>query len=339
MVQTGGKVAFLRGGNGDARIAAAYHSFRAYFSPDMESFTEAQTLTKKAFWSLAWRWVRAAVSNKGDCANKRRKAVERLSEGGWVDACRILGTPIQQDGTVHVFRGVDDCMHCPHEQQQRFRLLVEASGLTPLQFQHALQGRYPKLKYQKIDKMPNMNPATSRLREAAADIWARRAPWRQSSTPSRAASASRRPDPQYWDLRWFSQFVFQLDATKVSDMESAADRDERGFCLAGQVFPPEEHRAGKSVGNAHTLMFYAVIHAKGGCIVGPDLMYWGSSKSTPASVHDRHRDDYPHWCASSLRPTAIFPVIESVLQLCASPRRLPLCEIIHGVHGVCIQDL
>ena len=153
--------------------------------------------------------------------------------------------------------------------------------------------------------MPELTHATREKRRECADIWAKRRPWRNQSSDALSSGPSTRGstraalnEPVWWEKRWFGMFVFMLDATKITDAKGGYEKQEYGFLLEDVVCEPEVHRRPKPVGQAASLQYYAVIHPEGGTIVGPDLMYWGSNKTTPANVSERHGSNFPHWCVA-----------------------------------------
>jgi hypothetical protein len=304
LVSTGGKIKFGRGPSGDRRVTAALEQMQAHYTAEHPCAREVAALNRHSFLKLAKAWLPKIISDSPRCVNKRRKVTSALENKEWMQAALILGEPSVKGGDVHVFRSVQDCMEFPHAGRKHLHALVEKSGLPVERFERELKQQCPDLHYKPIDKVPQLTKETRAARQQASDIWAGRAPWRDFRSSKRACVGGKRQRltatarGAMWDTDWYKKFVMMLDAAKVDNQQSAADVKEYGFGWKGVVLPPEEHRAGKSMGQATSLMFYAVIHGRHGKIVGPDLMYWGSNKTTRASVADRHGGDFPHWCVA-----------------------------------------
>ncbi len=294
---------FWRGWLGEAKISEAFARAKRFFLPGTLEYNEMRDITREQFLKLGKRWGPRVECVDLPMRNQRRARPPTLSDAEWYEAVRIVSTPTGQGSAIHAFRSIADCMDRAHTQQQRFRELVRRSELTPTRFRSELYRRFPSLQFRKVDKMPALNRDTLRQRKHASDIWGGRAPWREHCAPARAAPGRGAGlacgEPVFWEKRWYGEFVFQVDATKYSDMHSFSEDDEYAFYWAGEVPQPEEHRAAPSVGHATILMFYSVIHPRLGTVVGPSLMYWGSNKTTSASTKQRHPPDFPSWCALS----------------------------------------
>lgn len=300
---------FGRGCAGDSKIDKALEQFKATNHGKPAVNRRVQQMTRKAYLKLALRWFSRCQT---DCGSVRER-ISPMTQANWDEAARILGTPKKSGAEkrkVRYWRTVESAL-ANHPQKRRLSQLVRKSKLSDAGFGNKVLKMCPKLlKLGKIDIRDTFPKATLDERKAAADIWNGNTPWltvvrgtARPFDPARDDVNVRRAGKTYvyWDKHgedYYRYFTFMFDATTMSNKDGGAKRTEKGFISLEEAHPPECGVASKHLNTQDSVMWYEVIHAFGGHVSGPDIMHWGTSRTTRGKRDGRHAAWLRTWCGS-----------------------------------------
>ena len=160
----------------------------------------------------------------------------------------------------------------------------------------------PTVESAAVDEREKLPDRTLMKRQAAADVWGRRAVWQTQPSPYQGL----RNEPAMLEYMWdwdYMDFAFMLDATSFTNVSTkASHHGEKAFKRKGVVWPPEKTKPGRNIRDACHLMAYTVLHPFLGVVLGPDFVYTGSSATNrdwslaQGHLRGKHDQDYKHWC-------------------------------------------
>ena len=254
--------------------------------------------TGDPIWNVAWQDFKAGQLS-GDCLEKPikhrrqfknvvRRWYHRYSEakpccrqGSSADCdlspCEIefcvsaLTTPLQVGESYHYFETIADCVS-QTEYGERLSALLERKQMSPESLHRLLVDKLHVVKYAKCDTRDELPESTLKLRRACADIWGNRTHWLLNPSPTRDARLVK----SYFFWEWYFDYTFMIDAVSFDDGIHSGKQSERVYQAVKKVYGPKLQRPKKSLEASSRMMFYVMIHRRGGIIAGPSLMFSGS---------------------------------------------------------------
>lgn len=289
-----------RGCQGDPVVSEAHKQFMFQYCRGGRIIGQDRSCSRKAFVHLLHdHWDTYSQNRK--CPRKSRKKNVSLSDEEGHELARLLGTPVNNNGSFERYQNIDEAM----KKNSRVKQLVEKSDATCSMLHAWLTELVPALRYSADDCAPILPASTLKRRRHCADVRRGDAVWfhREPTYSSRRVS---RPDgtmekvPVEWKEEWFGNHTFMLDATSVCNKEGEAHESYgKVYSLTDEVFPPRLVRADMPISQSTSIMVYCVIHKHLGVVVGPDIMFTGTK--LPQSKIDKEEQfadaGVKTWCA------------------------------------------
>lgn len=311
-LKAGRQVRHKRGCAGDDELSLA----RAAFARAMSDHPQFDRVTPKVFVDLARRWGPRyhATGENGIKTVRVREA--RLSTDDLETAATILGTPYNDDeDDPHYWRSAYDCLNTEHPQKAQFKGIFEKSRLrTSAGFEKMLLAKCSHIIVKKkADIREKLAKDTAKSRKDCSDVWGHRKAWRTlkrtraeregEGVRARAAEEEETEQEVMWDWHYYKNYTFMIDATSFDDKPITRRNYQRAIMLKNLVHPPEVEKAPPSLNNATTIMVYTIIHPHLGVVLGPEVMYTGSTTKpgNNQGAKNRHDPEFPYWCASLTR--------------------------------------
>ena len=308
-LKAGRQVRHKRGCAGDSELTLA----RAAFARAMKDHPQFNRVTPKVFVDLARRWGPRyhAVGEKGIETVRVREA--RLSIEDLETAANILGTPYNDDeDDPHYWRSAHDCLNTEHPQQAQFKEIFEKSKFkTSAGFEKTLLAKCSHIIVKKkADIRDKLCKDTAKSRRDCSDVWGHRKAWRKRTRSdmesegegvrTRAAEAEQTEEELMWDWEFYKRFTFMIDATTFDDKPVTRRNYQRAIMLKNLIHPPEVQKAPPSLNNSTSIMVYTIIHPHLGVVLGPEVMYTGSTTKAGNNQggKSRHTSEFPYWCVS-----------------------------------------
>lgn len=301
-LHAGHKVKHQVGCAGDDELVAA----RAAFAREMKDHPQFPRVTNRVFADLARRYMPRYHAMRDQGLRTVRLRARRLSVEDADEAAMILGTPVNnnddedEDEEPRYWRSAQDCLDTDHPKKERFNeLFKKAKYKTPTAFEKMLLSDCEHLIVKrKADIRDRLCKETRESRRKCADIWGHREVWRKQSGNGEAEEKD-----LYWDWEYYRSFTFMIDATTFDDKPIHRNNNQRAIMLKHLVHPPETQKAPPSLKNATSIMVYNVIHPNLGVVLGPEIMYSGSSRTkqgntTGGGQGSKHDPEFPHWYAT-----------------------------------------
>jgi hypothetical protein len=261
-----------------------------------ESFQSGQRRQEHKLLTTARQYkdlVRTWYSRWDQAKPCRRVGIGRdcpLSANEIEFAVRVLGSPLQDGENNIYFESVSDCI-ARTELGDKLQVLLDKKRMRPDQLFRLLVHDLGLLKYETCDTRDELPLDTLKKRRDCSDIWAHRIHW--LTTPS----TTRQGDPvkHFFQWSWYFDLTFMIDAVSFEDgIRSASKKQRRVLKAVGKVYAPQMQKRKKGIDRTSNMMFYVVIHRRGGIVAGPALFYTGSK--VPQSKAPQKATILEPWC-------------------------------------------
>jgi hypothetical protein len=260
-----------RGGpgcSGDPIWNVAWQDFQA--GQLSEDRLEKPIKHRRQFKEVVRRWYHR-YSEARACCRQGSSADCDLSPCEIEFCVTTLTTPLQVGESYHYFETIADCI-AQTENGDRLSALLPDKQMSNESLHRLLVDKLHVVKYAKCDTREELPDSTLKLRRACADKWAGRAHWLLNPSPTRDARLVK----SYFLWEWYFDYTFMIDATSFDDGIHSGKHTQRVYQAVNKVWGPKLQRPKKSLDASSRMMFYVVIHRRGGIIKGPALMFTGS---------------------------------------------------------------